>query len=113
MLKLRTDRERVCPGGKLKGYNVFMNVWFVYIVRCRDNSLYTGITKDVEKRIETHNSGKGAAYTRARGPVKGVYTETLQDYSSALKREAKIKKLSKAEKELLIKSAPSTNRTGG
>ena len=75
--------------------------------------MYTGITKDLGKRVEAHNSGKGAAYTRARRPVEKVYIETLQDYSSALKREAEIKKLSKAEKELLIKNAPSTNRTGG
>lgn len=87
--------------------------WYVYMVRCRDNSLYTGVTKDISKRTLAHNDGKGAAYTRSRGPVRPVYREAVVDYSTALKREAEIKKFSKADKELLIKSAPSTNRTGG
>ena len=78
------------------------NTWQLYILRCRDNTLYTGITTDVDKRFDAHCSGKGAKYTRGRGPLTLVYQETCGDHSSALKREAEIKKLSRQEKELLI-----------
>ena len=77
--------------------------WVVYILRCRDRTLYTGITTDVEKRFAAHNTGKGAKYTRGRGPLELVYREECGDHSSALKREAEIKKLSREEKEKLIK----------
>lgn len=77
--------------------------WFVYIVRCRDSSLYTGISNDVEKRIKKHNLGTAAAYTRGRGPVSLVYTEEFCDRSNASKRETAIKKLNKNAKESLIK----------
>ena len=76
--------------------------WQVYIVRCNNNSLYTGITKNVSERIEKHNSGKGAAYTRIHRPVKLVYTETLKNRSEALVREMQIKSLSRAKKESLF-----------
>ena len=78
------------------------NTWKLYILRCGDGSLYTGITTDVEKRLETHRSGKGAQYTRGRGPLELVYREECGDHSAALKRELEIKKLPREEKEKLI-----------
>ena len=76
--------------------------WFVYVLQCSDNSLYTGITNNLEKRIETHNKKKGAKYTRARLPVVLKYFERVANKSLAAKREIAIKKLSKAEKIRLI-----------
>lgn len=77
---------------------------FVYILRCKDGNLYTGWTNDLEHRLAMHRAGKGAKYTRGRGPLVLVYTEELADKSEALKREAAIKKLPKAEKLALIAS---------
>ena len=79
-------------------------VWYLYILRCKDNTLYTGITTDVEKRLEAHRSGKGAKYTRGRDPLELVYRECCGSHSDALKREAKIKKLSRDAKESLVKT---------
>jgi len=76
--------------------------WFLYIAHCSDNTLYTGITLDLKKRLITHNSGKGASYTRGRLPIKFVYTEKLKNRSKATKKEIAIKKLSRKEKEKLI-----------
>ena len=76
--------------------------WFVYMLRCRDNSIYTGITNDLKKRIESHLSGNGSKYLRGRLPLKLVYKENFLDRSTASKREMEIKKLRKKEKELLI-----------
>ena len=78
------------------------NTWYLYILRCKDNTLYTGITTDVEKRFEAHNSGKGAKYTRGRGPLELVYREECGDHSAALKRELEIKALQREEKMKLI-----------
>ena len=72
--------------------------WFVYLLRCGDDSLYCGITDDVQRRLEAHRAGKGAKYTRGRGPLELVYTEQCESYSAALKREAAIKKLKRPEK---------------
>lgn len=82
--------------------------WFVYILRCADNSLYTGVALDVSKRLAEHNGTEknGAKYTLARRPVKLVYREMSVSRSQACKREYAIKSLSKAEKESLIKQAP-------
>ena len=77
-------------------------IWYLYILRCRDGSLYTGITTDVEKRLEAHRCGKGAKYTRGRGPLELVYRETCGSHSDALKRELEIKALSREKKELLL-----------
>ena len=77
--------------------------WYLYILRCGDGTLYTGITNDVEKRLTAHRAGKGAKYTRGRGPLELVYWEECSDHSAALKREVEIKKLSREEKEKLIK----------
>ena len=72
--------------------------WKLYILRCGDGTLYTGITTDVEKRLEAHRNGKGAKYTRGRAPLELVYREECGDHSAALKREAEIKKMSREEK---------------
>ena len=72
------------------------------MLRCRDGSLYTGITTDVEKRLEQHRSGKGAKYTRGRGPLELVYREECGSHSDALKREWEVKGLSRQEKLRLI-----------
>jgi putative endonuclease len=77
--------------------------WSVYIVRCADGSLYTGISKDVKARLATHNAGKGAAYTRARRPVRLRYKETGFTRSEALMREAAIKALPREKKKLLAR----------
>ena len=77
-------------------------MWYLYILRCKDNSLYTGITTDVEKRLEAHRSGKGAKYTRGRGPLELVYQEECGDHSTALKREIEIKALTREDKLNLI-----------
>lgn len=72
--------------------------WSVYIVECRDKKLYTGISNDVAKRVETHNKGKGCRFTMCRHPVKLVYKEECATESSARKREIEIKGLSRCEK---------------
>ena len=76
--------------------------WYLYILRCGDGSLYTGITTDVEARLEVHRSGKGAKYTRGRGPLELVYREQCEDHSHALKRELAVKSMTKEEKKKLI-----------
>ena len=81
------------------------STWFVYILRCADDSLYTGISKDVPRRLEQHNAGTAARYTRSRLPAVFVYQETQASRSLALKRELAIKALSRQEKELLIRTA--------
>ena len=78
---------------------------YVYVLRCGDGSLYTGWTNDLEQRLAAHQSGKGAKYTRGRLPIEMVYFEEMPDKSAALKRENELKKLKKAEKELLIKTS--------
>ena len=75
-------------------------MWYLYMVRCRDGSLYTGITTDVARRVKEHTTKKGAAYTKNKTPVKLVYQESLPSRSAALKREAQIKRLPR-EKKLL------------
>lgn len=77
--------------------------WKVYMLRCGDGSLYTGIAVDVEHRLEVHRSGKGAKYTRGRGPLELVYTEECASKSEALKRELAIKALPREEKLKLCK----------
>ncbi|WP_370980691.1 GIY-YIG nuclease family protein [Agaribacterium sp. ZY112] len=94
------------PQTSFKNDNEQTNTWQVYIVSCSDNSLYCGITTDLERRLKEHNGfSKGARYTRARQPVNLVYSETLENRSQASIREAQIKKLSRAAKLALIKQA--------
>ena len=83
------------------------NKWHVYIVRCRDGTLYTGIARFLETRIEEHNSGDaGARYTRSRRPVSLVYDEEALSRSAALKRENEIKKMTRTAKKKLIDAQP-------
>ena len=82
---------------------------YIYIVRCSYDTLYTGWTTNIERRIKCHNSGKGAKYTRCRLPVELVYFETFEDKSTALKREYEIKQLSRDKKLLLINQSNHTN----
>jgi putative endonuclease len=84
-----------------------MNKWSVYILRCRDRSLYTGISTNIEKRLDQHNKGKGAAYTRSRRPVTLVWQANDLSESNARKQEAAIKRWTKAEKERFISSSSS------
>lgn len=77
---------------------------YVYILECSDSSLYAGYTIDLDKRLKVHNQGKGAKYTRVRLPVKLVYNEEFENKSDALKREYKIKQLTRKKKEELINS---------
>ena len=72
--------------------------WYLYILCCGDGTLYTGITNDVEKRLEAHRAGKGAKYTRGRGPLELVYQEEVEDKPAALRREHAIKGLKRGEK---------------
>lgn len=78
------------------------SVWHLYILRCGDRSLYTGITTDVQRRFAAHCAGKGAKYTRGRGPLELVYREVCGSHSDALKREWQVKQLSREEKEMLL-----------
>ena len=80
------------------------SIWHLYILRCKDDSLYTGITTNVEKRLETHRAGKGAKYTRGRCPLELVYWEECGTHSDALKRELEIKALTRQQKLLLIQN---------
>jgi len=82
---------------------------YVYIVRCADGTLYTGWTTDVARRVAKHNAGRGAAYTRQRGPVVLVYSETLPDRSAALRREEEIKRRGRRYKELLVRGIAAQN----
>lgn len=77
--------------------------WHVYIVECRDGTLYTGVARDLDARIEVHNSGKGAKYTRSRRPVALVYAEPAEDRGVAQQREYVIRKLKLADKVALIR----------
>lgn len=76
--------------------------WWVYVLECRDGTLYTGCTDDIPRRLAAHNAGRGAKYTRGRGPVTLRYREETPDKPAALRREAAIKRLSRPEKQALI-----------
>ena len=79
-------------------------MWYVYIVCCADGSLYTGISKNLDKRMKLHNNGRGAKYTRSRRPVELVYSESVDERGKALRREWAIKKLEREDKKKLIES---------
>ncbi len=101
------DVEVVAQGKEvavLKSKKKLAEPWFVYIVRCSDSSLYTGIAKDVDRRLEQHNAGTASRYTRSRLPVTLEYQEEQPNQSSALKRELAIKGLSRKAKEAVIES---------
>ena len=78
-------------------------MYFIYIVKCKDETYYTGYTTNIEKRIKAHNEGKGAKYTRGRLPVKLVYWEQYEEKAQALKREYAIKQLTRKQKQQLIR----------
>jgi predicted GIY-YIG superfamily endonuclease len=78
------------------------SIWSVYLVRCVDDTLYTGVAKDVSSRVAQHNRGTGAKYTRGRGPVELVYCEAVGEQGDALRREAAIKRMSTKAKLILI-----------
>jgi putative endonuclease len=86
--------------------------WIVYILECSDSSLYTGITNDMERRLEEHGTGKGAKYTKHRRPLRVRYTEYRGTKSAALKREAAIKSLDRLGKLALIATQPPTRLRG-
>lgn len=85
-----------------------MQPWFTYILECSDKTFYIGTTNDIDKRIEKHNSGNGAKYTRGRGPVKLLYFTAFESRSEACKEEYRLKKLTREEKLALIKAPLST-----
>ena len=77
-------------------------MWHVYILKCADDSLYTGVALDIQRRIQEHSSGKGSKYLRGKSPFKLVYSETFPDKSGALVREAQIKRWTRSQKLALI-----------
>lgn len=77
--------------------------WIVYILRCRDGSLYTGSTNDLTRRLAAHRAGRASAYTRSRRPIRLAYRETVRDRSAALRREAAVKRLTRTEKLALVR----------
>ncbi|HYK11310.1 MAG TPA: GIY-YIG nuclease family protein [Gemmatimonadales bacterium] len=77
--------------------------WLVYVLRCRDGSLYTGVTNDLDRRLASHRAGTGSAYVRTRLPIRVVYRERQPDRSAALRREAAIKKLTRQDKLALVR----------
>jgi putative endonuclease len=80
--------------------------WTVYILRCGDGTLYTGITTDLDRRIAEHGAGRGGAYTRSRRPLQVLFAQPRPDRGSALRFEAKIKRLTRREKLALVRDAP-------
>ena len=83
-----------------------MKEWYVYILRCRDGTLYTGVTVDLSRRLEAHRRGVAAKYTRGRGPITLVYDECQPDRSRALAREAALRRMGRAGKLALIAKMP-------
>lgn len=91
------ELELTCPGPKPAE-----QPWWVYLVRCRDGSLYCGISTDIALRLEVHNSGKGSKYIRSRRPASLVWSEACDGQGQALRRECQIKRLTKRQKEALV-----------
>lgn len=86
-----------------------LSEWFVYILWCADDTMYTGCTNNLEKRLQVHNSGKAARYTRVRLPVRIVYTEVCANRSTAQQREAAIKKMTRTQKLQMLTSSDSVS----
>ena len=87
--------------------------WFVYLARCADGSLYTGVTTDPARRERAHNGGRGAAYTRSRRPVRLVHLEPARDRGAALRRELAIKRMTRERKEALMGAGTQARRVAG
>jgi putative endonuclease len=85
-------------------------MWLVYILRCADGTLYTGVTNDMEKRLVEHNAGRGARYTRTRRPVEVVYREEAPDRGAAQRRESEIKRMPAAAKQRMAEAGPAPGR---
>ena len=85
--------------------------WQLYLLRCGDGTLYTGIALDAQKRLLAHQRGKGAKYTRGRGPLRLVYRESCENHTRALQREIEVKKLTRAQKDALIARKEDTAET--
>ncbi len=99
------DADTTLPQMQINADNGFMTDWYVYMLRCADGTLYTGITTDLARRVQEHNAGKaGARYTRSRRPVALVYSETVANRSEASQREYAIKQLSLACKIRLMEA---------
>ena len=79
-------------------------MWNIYIIECSDKKLYTGITKDIDRRLKEHSSGHGGRFTKFRGPVKLMFQQQMADKPEAMRREVEIKKMSRREKEELVRS---------
>ena len=105
---METKYLRMIQGMEAKG----RKEWTVYILRCGDGSLYTGIAKDLQARIKQHGEGRGAAYTRSRLPVTLLYQQEGLTHSEALIREAQIKALPRSRKEEIITKNPTLERLG-
>ncbi len=88
------------------------SIWYLYILLCGDGSLYTGITTDIPRRLETHRQGKGAKYTRGRGPLTLAYQECCGTHSQALRREREVKAMHREAKLVLVRSGENLERTG-
>jgi predicted GIY-YIG superfamily endonuclease len=86
--------------------------WWVYILRCADGTLYTGMAGDVERRFRTHSRGRGAKYTRSRLPLELVYREECESRSAALRREAAIKALTRSQKLELVEQGTAGDKSG-
>ena len=86
--------------------------WFLYILRCQGNTFYTGVTKDLKRRLKMHNDGKASKYTRVRRPVKLIYSENCASHAKALVREYKVKDLSREAKKKLISGKKKSSRKG-
>lgn len=98
------------PDRHLRSHMVIPANWIVYILRCADGTLYTGITNNLERRVAEHEAGQGARYTKGRGPLKLVYQEICQGRGLASKREGQIKSLTKKGKLLLVAQQNSGGR---
>jgi predicted GIY-YIG superfamily endonuclease len=99
------DNCQTAEGGKTRRRGQPVERWFVYLLRCADRTLYTGISTDVGRRVRQHNAGTASRYTRGRRPTRLVYQEAHASRSAALQREAAIKALSRRQKEALIRRA--------
>ena len=103
IIPLSFGRYITLEGRTQQGGRILTDKFYTYILRCRDGVLYTGYTNDVEKRLEKHNSGKGAKFTRGRGPMQVVFCQGFPNKEEAMIREAEIKKLPRQEKLEIIK----------
>ena len=103
--KIRAFKRRNSPGPLIPN-PIIATVPFVYILRCRDGALYTGIAKNIDRRLAQHQLGKAAAFTRARRPVVLVWRHRVRTWSIALKEEYRIKQLNRARKENLLRATP-------